>query len=1017
MRLPKLAIENYQFTIIVFVLFIVLGIVSFITMPRSEDPVVSPPGSTIVVLYPGATPTDLEELVVDPIEEELNQLDNIKEIRSQMKDGLAVVEIEFEAGSDADEKYSDVIQKVNIAKGDLPDDILKIDVTKWEVTDVAILQAALVSETAKYKNLQFEGERLKELIENVAGVKEVKVIAYPEQEVRISIDLNKLSQTKIALSRIIQLIQSSNVNIPGGSVDIGEKKFNINTSGSYKDLDEIRNTVIDVSEDNIIYLKDLANVDFTYEDEKYFARFNDERTIFVTVTQKAGTNIYTVMDGIKEKVEMFKTDLPADISYKTVLDQTINVSNRLNGFLINLLQGLVLVGIIVFFAMGFRASIIVMLAIPISILIGLFLLDLSEYGLQQMTIAGLVIALGLLVDNAIVVTENISRYMNKGLKPFNAAVKGTSEIAWAVTSATATTLLAFVPLMMIGDVTGDFIRSMPTIVVFTLSASLLVSLTLTPFLSSRMIRANVEKQSKVVKLLQKLIDTRYKKRVVTALKYPKTVIAIAVAVLLGSLVLFPLIGVSFFPKADRPQFMVNVNLPEGTNIGKTNEVVSYVESVLEKENRVEKYASNIGKGNPRIYYNVIERNEQSNFGQIFITVPEFNEEELMKLASDLRSKFNDYPGARIEVKTFEQGPPVEAPIAIRLIGENLDELRAISLNVENIFKQTDGVININNPLKTTKLDLQIRINQDKAAIYGVPMHEIDKTVRLAIEGMTVSTFRDKNGEDHNIVVRLPIKNKASISDFDKIYISSVTGAQVSLSQLAAVEFTTSPLVINHYKLNRNVLITADVKEGENVTDLTRSIVDQLNEMHFPKGYSFSVGGEAETRQSSFGGMFKAVLLALLGILAVLVLQFRSFTQSLIVFSAIPLALIGSFLALFITGYTFSFTAFVGLTSLVGIVVNNSIILVDYSNQLIREGVSIKEAVVEAGSVRFVPIVLTTSTTIGGLLPLTLGGGTLWAPMGWTIIGGLLVSTILTLIVVPVLYKIFTKETKNSVNEK
>lgn len=1007
MKLPKLAIDNYQFTIIVFVLFIALGIASFITMPRSEDPVVSPPGSSIIVVYPGATPTDMEELIVDPIEKELNELDDIKDLKAKMEDGLAVIQIEFEVGSDPDEKYSDVIQKVNGVKGELPEGILRVELMKWEVTDVKILQGTLVSETAEYRDMQAEGERLEEMVENVPGVKKVEVIAYPEQEVRVAVDLNKLSQTKISLNRIIQSIQSSNVNIPGGSVDIGEKKFNINTSGSYEDLNEIRNTVIDVSDGNIIYLKDLADVYFTYEDDKYFARFNDERAIFITATQKAGTNVYTVMDGIKEQIEKFEKDLPANITYETVLDQTINVSNRLNGFLINLLQGLALVGIIIFLAVGFRASIIVMLAIPISILIGLFLLDLSNYGLQQMTIAGLVIALGLLVDNAIVVTENITRYMNKGLQPVEASVKGTSEIAWAVTSATATTLLAFVPLMMIGDVTGDFIRSMPTIVVFTLAASLVISLTLTPFLSSRFIRANAGGKSKVNSFLQNIIENKYKKRLVTALKYPKTVIAIAVMVLIGSLSLFPLIGVSFFPKADRPQFMINVNLPQGTNLTKTNEVVLYVESVLEKEDRVEKYASNIGKGNPRIYYNIITRNEQSNFGQVFVTVPEFDEEELMKLAADLREEFKNYPGARIEVKTFEQGPPVEAPVAIRLIGENLNKLREISLTVEEYFKQTDGVINIDNPLKTTKSDLQIKINGDKAALYGVPMHEIDKTIRLAIEGMAVSTFRDKNGEEYNIVVRLPFQEKASIEDFEKIHISSVTGAQVSLSQLAEVEFTASPLVINHFNLNRNVLITADVEESKGVTEATDEIISKLDKMNFPKGYDYSIGGEAETRQASFGGMFKAVLLAVLGILAILVLQFRSFSQPLIVFSAIPLALIGSFIALLITGNTFSFTAFVGLTSLIGIVVNNSIILVDYSNQLRREGMPLADAVVEAGSVRFVPIILTTSTTIGGLLPLTLGGGTLWAPMGWTIIGGLLVSTNLTLIVVPVLYKIFT----------
>ncbi len=1007
MRLPDFAIKNHQFTNIFYLLLASLGILSFINMPRSEDPQISPPGSSIVVIYPGATPEDMEELITDPIEEELNELDDIKEIKSSMGDGLAVIAIEFLIGSDPDEKFSDVLQKVNAVRNSLPAQILVLDFVKWESTDVKIFQLALISESIPYSELQYEGERLEKMFESVSGVKESEVVAYPEQEVRISVDPEKIANMNIPLSRIIQSVQSENQNIPAGNIDIGAGRFNLKTSGSYETLEDLKNSVITAYGDKIVYLKDIATVEFNYKENKYFARYNEKRCIFVTATQKEGTNIYSVMDGLKAKITDFEKTLPPGIKLETVLDQSVNVTNRLQGFFVNLLQGLVLVGLIIFLVIGFRPSAIVMLAIPLSILMGIFLLDIFGYGIQQLSIAGLVIALGLLVDNAIVVTENITRFQKEGYDSYDAASKATSQIGWAIISSTVTTVLAFIPLLMISDVTGDFIRSMPTIVIFTLTSSLLVSLTLTPYLSARFIK--ISRPGKFRQWIDTFIEKVYSRRLESALKRPKSVILIISILFIATLGLFPFVGVSFFPKSDRPQFLIDIQLPTGTNLDKTDEVAKYVESRISRIKEIRGFASNIGKGNPRVYYNVIERNETAHYAQIFVELFEFDEDRITEIVTELRSEFKDYPGAEIIVKTFEQGPPVEAPVAIRLLGEDLEKLRNISLDIEGIYRETEGIININNPLRTKKTDLRVKINKDKASLLGVPVFEIDRTLRIAVAGFTISEFRDQTGREFDIILKFPFDKKVSIDDIEKVYVSSLSGKQIPLSQLASIEFEGSPLGINHYNLERNVILTADVIEGMSVDDVTKQIIDKLEKYNWPKGYEYYVAGELESRQESFGDMSKAVLIAILGILAVLVLQFKSYTQPLIVFSAIPLALIGSIIALLITGYTFSFLAFVGITSLVGIVVNNSIILVDYTNQLRAEGMDIVSSLRKAGETRFLPILVTSATTIGGLLPLTLTGGSLWAPMGWTIIGGLTVSAFLTLIVVPVLYKLFTKE--------
>jgi len=1008
MILPKLAIENHQFTNILIVLLIMFGLVSFLTMPRSEDPQVSPAGSSVIVILPGATPSDVEELIIDPIEEVINELEDIKEIRSTASDGLAVVAVEFVSGSNPDDKYSDVIQKVNGIRSQLPPEIISLDINKWSISDVQILQIALSSDSASYQLLEKEANRLKKGLERVFGVQKVKTWAYPEQEIRISLDLQKMAHYAMSLDQVIKSVQSENQNIPGGYIDIGNNRFNIQTTGSYQAISDLENTIVQAIEGKIVYLKDIAEIEQTYEDLSYHARFHDKQAIFVSLNQKVGTNIFDIRADIEDVLSEFKNKLASAIDMNIVFDQSQSVAYRLNNFFINLLQGLILVGIVIITTIGFRASFIVITVIPISIIIGTGFIDLSGYGLQQMTISGMVIALGLLVDNAIVVIENISRFMKMGYNRKESAVQGTDQIAWAIVSATATTVLAFVPMMMMQNITGDFIRSMPVTVVYTLSASLLIALLLTPYLSSKYLKVQGnDNETALRKILNQFIQKHYRRTLNFVLIKPKRVLLLTISIFILSLGLFPLIGISFFPKAEKPQFIINIDTPKGTSLDRTDQIARDVESVLKSRGEIVSFATNIGQGNPRIYYNVLQKNKTSTHAQIFVQLEEYDQKVFDNLINDLRNKFSDYPGAKIEVKEFEQGPPITAPIAIYVLGDNLETLKRVANDVENIIAATPGTININNPLATSKTDLYLDVNRAKASMLGIPLINIDRTVRASIAGLTISKYRDAEGKEYNIVVRLPFKDKIEFEDLDKIYISSMTGAQIPLRQIAKIKFKASPLEINHYNLERNVTITADVISGTSVNETTLKIMDKLETYHWQKGYRYAVGGEIESREESFGGMMQAVIVALIGIFAVLVLQFRSYTQPLIVFSAIPLAVIGSILALLITRNTFSFTAFIGLTSLLGIVINNSIILVDYTNQLRREGKDLISALKEAGETRFMPIILTTATTVGGLLPLTLRGGTLWAPMGWTIIGGLIASTFLTLIVVPVLYKLYT----------
>ncbi len=1012
MRLPKLAIDNYQFTLVVVALLLLMGISSYLTMPRTEDPPVYIPGASVIVIYPGANPYDMEELVAQPIEEAINELDDIKKIETRMLDGFASIAVEFNFETDADEKFNDVVQKVNAIKENLPDDVYSMDIQKWSSTDVSILQLAFTSETASFNQMGDAAEQLKDEFEKIGGVKKVEIFALPEREVRISLNMEIMAMMNISINQISQILQGNNANIPGGSLKLQGKNFNIKTSGSYKSLDEIRRTIVGAHQGRIVYLESVAEVDYDYEDNKYYARFDGTRAIFLSVQQKENMNIFSIMEEINAAIDDFKTELPPNITLHRAFDQSESVDFRINGFMNNLVQGIILVGIIIFLALGFRAALLVMLAIPFSILIALGFVDLSGFGLQQISIAALVIALGLLVDNAIVIVENIERYIRMGYKSRKAAIKATSELGWPVISATATTMLAFVPLIMMPDKAGAFIESLPVTVIFTLLASLVLALTFLPMVARRFLKKNSSNtpdfnEKGIRKFIKGLIEGPYRKTLSFSLERPFVIIGFALLVLALAGVLFFAVGVTFFPKAERPQLMVRVNAPEGTNIDYTDEITRQVEKVLDTIPLIQHYATNVGHGNPRIYYNIFPKFFTKNYAEIMVVLQEYEIESFDELVSQLRSTFANYPGARIEIKELEQGTPIEAPVSIKLLGEDIHILRKIAEDVEAIVRQTPGAINVDNQLNRKGTDLFFDINRDKAGMLGVPVVSIDQTIRASVAGSIVSEFRNREGEEFNMVLRLPVNGKTSINDFDKIYVQSMSGKFIPLRQLVNIRFQDSPGLVTHYNLSRSATINADLESGYYLDEVVDAIESDLQDYSWPRGYTYKYAGEVESREESFGGMARASIIALIAIFALLVLQFKSLSQPLIIYSAIPLAVIGSVLALLITGNSFSFTAFVGVISLIGIVINNSIILVDYTNNQLAEGKSIDEALKLSGETRFTPIVLTTLTTIGGLLPLTLQGGTLWAPMGWTIIGGLFVSTFLTLIVVPVLYKLLT----------
>jgi multidrug efflux pump subunit AcrB len=1014
MRLPKLAIENHQFTIILIVGLTLLGLRAIFTMPRSEDPAVNVPSGNVIAIYPGATGEDMEKLVVEPIEKGLNELDDVDRITTSIESGLAVITISFDFDTDLDKRFSEVKETVNGLKDVLPQGLAYLESRRHEMSETSVAQLALYSDSTSYHNLFKKAEEIKEEIEQISSVKKVDIVGKPDEVISIEVDFEKLKFYGISLQNIENAIKSFNVNIPGGSVSVGKRTFNVQTSGSYQSIEDIKHTIITAISGSPLYLKDVAKVTKSYRKQDYFVRYNSTKSLIINVKQKDKTDIFLISNRLKEIVKKRKETLDQNTNLIYAFNQGIDVEKRISDFSSSLFQGVVLVGFVILLMVGTRASMIIMLAIPLSFISGIGFVGVNGFGLQQMTIAGLVIALGLLVDNAIVVTENIHVFIKKGYSGKEAAIKATQQVAWPIISSTTTIIFAFLPIMLMQNESGDFIRSMPATVVFTLLSSLLISLTLTPFLASRFFGTKeTNKENKLQKFIRKFIEIEYKKRLAWSLKNGKLLLISAFSVLFLSILFAKsFIGVSMFPKAEKNQFLINLEMPKNTNLEETKRTSLKIEEILKNDEKVNYFFTNIGKSHPQVHYAHQVKNKSKYFTQFLVENKNISKKEkksfLKKLQTNLQ---NEFPLTKIEVKEFTMGPPKIAPIEIKIIGDDLNVLKKISNDFEEIFNSVSGVINISNPSREKVTDIYVNINKEKAITLGVPLHEIDKTIRIALSGMKISQFRDPNGDIYDIDLNLESEKSsetAKMTDFDNIYVSSLIGEQIPLIHLANIEFRAGKSKIEHFNLKRAVSVTSDI-EGRTANEVTLEILKKIDSYNFPSGYSYFVGGEKESQEKAFGGLTSATLLAMVFIFVVLVLQFKSFRQPLIVFSAIPMAIVGSVIALYLSGNTFSFTAFVGLTSLVGIVVNNSILLVEYSNELLKSGKSLLESVQEAAVARFTPIVMTSGTTVGGLLPLTLFGGEMWAPMGWTIIGGLLASTLLTLLVVPVLYKLFTRE--------
>ncbi|MEX6724060.1 efflux RND transporter permease subunit [Parapedomonas caeni] len=1009
--LVQFAVRRWQFTLLLFTLLAALGYNTLNTIPRSMDPHFPIPVVVVVAAMPGADPTDMEQLVSKPVEDVLQGLDDVKEIRSVSQDGSAVVTVEFGWDTDAERKFDEVVREVNAIRSTLPSRLQRLEFRKVRTTEAAVVQLALVSPDASYRRMDKIARDLRDLLNQVPGVRKTSIWGVPQTEVRVAVDLGRLAALKIPVTAIADALTAQGADLPAGAVHVGDRRFNVKAGGAFRTLEEVENTPVLSVAGRVVRVRDLATVSWSTEEATHLTRFNGKRAIFVTATQKNGVNLMDVRQGINEVLDDFAPSLPPDIKLERAFDQSRVVDERLAHLGRDFIIALALV-LVTLLPLGVRASIVVMISIPLSLAIGLTALKGLGFTLNQLSIAGFVLSLGLLVDDSIVVTENIARHLREGASRREAALAATRQIAVAVVGCTATLMLAFLPLMFLPEGSGRFIRSLPLTVLLTVGASLIVSLTIIPFLASRILpRHESAHGNRLLQWLTTGIHRLYAPVLHLALEKPRRTLALAGALCGLAFALVPYLGFSMFPPADVPYFLIEVKSTDGAAMPASDRAVRFVEKVLAEESMVETVSSNIGRGNPQVFYNVRQQENRTQYGELFVTVKDWNNTDGPALVERLRHRFEGFPDADIVVKIFQNGPPIEAPIAVRISGPDMTVLKRLAGVAEQAIIATPGTRDISNPLRLDRTDLDLGIDEAKAAALGVPAGSIRRVTRLALAGEATSSYRDSDGDSYPVQVRLPMDERQPYSALNHIYVPLTDGSSIPLSLVAKPELRSAPAAIDRFKQKRTVTLTAYTRDGYLTSKVNKEVFERLQSLPLPAGYTLSAGGEAEAQTRSFSGLGDAILVAIFGILAVLVLEFGNFRESAVVAGVIPLGVFGGLIALALTGNSLSFTAVIGFIALIGIEIKNSILLVDFTSQLRREGLALREAIERAGEIRFLPVLLTSVTAVGGLLPLALSGSGLYAPLAWVIIGGLVSSTLLSRIVTPVMYLLLSQRSE------
>lgn len=1013
MKITDFSIKRPMTVAVLVVVVLLLGAVSLSKLTIDLYPEMNLPVGAVMTSYPGAGPREVENQVTRPLESVLGTVNDLDSIQSISAAGESIVIVFFNWGTDMDFASLQMREKVDLVKDVLPDGAGKPLVFKMDPNMLPVMQILVSGENPREVK-QVTDDIIKPRLERVAGVAAVRVEGGVQREIKVLVDRARLNGYGLSMDQIVQTLQGENMNVSGGDVESGRKDMLVRVTGEFKSTGEIENVVLTTPSGAVARLKDVAEVVDGVAEQTRLSRVNGQPALAVLVHKQSAANTVQVARDIKKALEELKASVPPDFKFKVVMDQSQFIEDSINNVVRKIFFGGALaILVMLVFLRNVRSTLIISTAIPISIIATFVLLYFNDMTLNLVTLGGLALGIGLIVDDAIVVLENIYRHRQEGYGLVEAARQATDEVGNAVIAATLTTIAVFMPIVFVKGLASQLFKPMAFTVTFSVAASLMVALTLVPLLASRYLKLEEPGEGlrgKIYRASEERFNRFYQwyRRVLQwSLGHRKTVIISISLLFFASLALAPLVGAEFLPTMDEGYVKVTLDLPNGTTLEETNRITAQVEELAAEIPEVENVITNVGfvgsesmggetsSDRAQVYFQLKEEGRRSRTAE--------------EVAAVLRDKVKNIAGA--DIKVTATGPAAEghdmgAPVNVTIKGDDLDVLAFLAGQVTGLVREVPGVTEVTNSLAEGRPEIRVIADRDRAAAYGLGGAQIASAVRTAIRG-TVATQYRTGGDEIDVRVRLKGGEEAGLEELENLTVYSPVAGPVLLRQVARLVEAEGPASIQRMDQSRVVTVSGNLS-GRDLNSVMKDIRAKLESMDLPPGYTIEYGGQHEQMRDAFGNLTLALVLAVALVYLVMVAQFESLLYPFIIMFSVPVTVTGVVLSLLVTGRPFSVTAFIGVILLAGIVVKNAIVLVDYINVLRRRGMERDEAILKAGPTRLRPILMTALTAILAMLPMALGlgeGAEAQAPLATVVVGGLAFSTVITLVLVPVIYAV------------
>jgi multidrug efflux pump subunit AcrB len=1011
MNFIKSSLKYRQVTVSVLLLLFIVGVNSLLNMARREDPKITVRQGLVIAYFPGATSAQVEDQVTNKLEQYLFQFEEVRKGKtySTTQDGLVVVNVELNENVKAPDIFWNKLRhQLLIAKQiDFPQGV-RGPVVNSDFGDTEAMIIGIESDEASYEQLKGYTEKVEDYLRTIPAASKIKRIGEQREQVVVTGSSQKLAQYNLSLGNVANVLQSQNAINPAGNIKNGNSETPIYSKGNYSTERQVANQVIGTSgTGEVVRLGDITKLDRTYEEPTSKIIVNGHKAMMISIQMQEGNNIVKFGEEVKKKLDEVSSLLPANVKISTIVNQPKVVDENVSHFIHEFFLAIISVVVVVILLLPFRIAAVAALAIPMTIAVTFALMEAFGIELHQVSLAALIVVLGMVVDDAIVIADNYVELLDKGVDRWTAAWRSASDLILPVFGATITIIASFLPLVILSGSVGEFILAMPLTVAISLATSFIVAMVFTPLLCYLFIKKGLhqhgedDKKKKKASLLDKM-QLGYERLQQWSIKYPKvTIISSFIPVGLSFLLFTNGVRQKFFPAAERNQFVVELWMPTGTQLTKTEEAILKVQNVVQKDKRVTSFATFIGTSASRFYYNFNPEFPVTNYAQILINT--VTDEDTKSLSEELSEKLDRIvPEGMPQVKLMQQGASLKAQVEVRVVGEDINVLKKLGAQIEAIVKNTKGSLVVHDDYREDYYGIGVRLKEEAERL-GFTSESISKMVYTGFSGAPVTTMYEGDNPI-DVVFRFNENQRHNSNDLLDAYVSSpVTGANVQLRQIADInaEWHTGRIV--HRNGVRTLTVRSETTSDVLPAELLKVIQPQIGKIQLPAGYHINYGGEDENKNETFSQMVAALMISLVLIFFILLFQFRNLKETTIVMLTIPLSLFGALFGLYITGNNFGFTAFVGLISLAGIVVRNAIILVDHTNELLKEGMDIKTAAIESGKRRLRPIFLTAMAAAIGVVPMILSGSPMWSPLASVIAFGVVWSMLTALLTVPVLY--------------